>query len=59
MIKRKMEEGEKIADDAINVCLRGSRKNLIILGRIFSSLLRPCIEPGEENDWAVFGRAPG
>lgn len=30
MIKRKREEGEKTADGAINVCLRGPRKNLII-----------------------------
>lgn len=33
--KAKMEEGEKIADSAINVCLRGPRKNLIIPG-VFS-----------------------
>lgn len=33
--KAKMEEGEKTADGAINVCLRGPRKNLIIPG-VFS-----------------------
>lgn len=46
--------GKKNSGRPINVCLRGSRKNLIILGRIFSSLLRPCVESGgEENDGDV------
>lgn len=46
-----MEEGEKIADGAINVCLRGPRKNLIIPG-VFSC--RSCKSQGEED--RLFGR---
>lgn len=44
--KAKMEEGEKIADGAINVCLRGPRKNLIIPS-VFSC--RSCESQGEED----------
>lgn len=48
-----MEEGEQIADSAINVCLRGPRKNLIIRAYFLASMRKL----GEED--RLFGRAHG
>lgn len=56
--KAKTEEGEKIADGAINVCLRGPRKEFNYTGTYFLvPLVRVCESQGEED--RLFGRARG
>lgn len=49
--KTKMDEGEKIADGAINVCLRGTAKEFNYTRRIFLPLLPEDGRADGEGNW--------